>query len=126
MQQSPYKRQSLIASFKFAIHGLKILFTEERNFKIHTALVIIVIIACIFFKVTKVEWICVSLLMAMVLMAEGINTCIEYLCDLVSLECHPMIKRIKDIAAGLVMIIAIVAIVIGCVIFVPYIKTLFV
>ncbi|MDR1368880.1 MAG: diacylglycerol kinase family protein [Dysgonamonadaceae bacterium] len=116
------KRQSCLKSFAVAFHGLKIIFVNERNFRTHLLLGILAIFACFFFEVTVQEWIAVLLLIAVVLSIEALNTCIEYLCDYVSPEYHSMIKKIKDVAAGAVLLCAIIAIVIACIIFIPYIK----
>ena len=57
----------------------------------------------------------------MVLAAEGFNTAIERLVDLVSPGFHPIAGDVKDVAAGAVLICAIAAAIVGAIIFVPYI-----
>ncbi len=116
--------QSRLKSFAVAFAGLKIIFTNERNFRIHLLLGIFAIAACIYFGVTAGEWIAVLLLIAIVLCAEALNTSIEYLCDHISPEYAQMIKKVKDVAASAVLICAIVAVVVGCIIFIPYLKEL--
>ena len=59
-------------------------------------------------------------------MGEGMNTAIERLCDRVSMERHPLIKAAKDIAAGAVLLFVIAAIIVGSLIFIPHIISLFV
>ncbi len=122
-QNSPWK-QSQIKSFAVAFRGLKILFANERNFRIHMAFAFLAVIAGIFFKIRSGEWIAVLLLIALVMAAEALNTCIEYICNYISPQYHPAIKTIKDIAAGAVLLCAIMAVIVGCIIFVPYILTL--
>jgi diacylglycerol kinase (ATP) len=56
----------------------------------------------------------------MVLAAEGFNTAIERLVDLVSPDFHPVAGDVKDVAAGAVLICAIAAAIIGMIIFIPY------
>lgn len=57
---------------------------------------------------------------AFVLIAETVNTAIENLCDLYSEDYHSKIKKIKDVAAGSVLIASIAAVVIGAIVFIPY------
>ncbi len=120
MEENSPKKQSRLKSFAVAFYGLKIIFLNERNFRFHLLIGLAVIAACFFFGVTALEWIAILLTIALVLCAEALNTGIEYLCDYLSPEFHPMIKKIKDVAAGAVLLTAIIAIVIGCIIFIPY------
>lgn len=123
---SPYKKQTQMQSFKMAFHGLAVLIKNERNFRIHLVLAFLVLAASALLGVSTTDWILVLLLIGVVLSAEAINTCVEYICDLVSPEYHPLVKKIKDIAAGVVVLNAIIAVVGGCVIFIPYLIRLFV
>jgi len=120
------KKQSQVQSFKAAFNGIKLLVCEERNFRIHLFFAILAIASCVFFGVTKSEWITVLILIVLVLSAEAVNTCIESICDLVSPDYHPLVKKIKDIAAGMVLIFALVAVIIGCILFIPYLFNSFV
>ena len=123
-QESSQTRQAWLQSFAAAFAGLKVLFSNERNFRVHLLIGIAAVIACVVFHVTLMEWVVVLLLIAVVLSAEAFNTSIEYLCDIISPNYHPLIKKIKDIAAGAVLICAVIAAVIGCVIFIPYLAGL--
>ncbi|MDL2222954.1 diacylglycerol kinase family protein [Bacteroidales bacterium OttesenSCG-928-M11] len=107
--------------FIAAFAGLKILFTTERNFQIHIIVAILAIIACIIFQVKTYEWLIVLAMIGLVLTAEALNTSIEYICNHVCPDIHPTIKKIKDIAAAAVLICAITSVIIGLIIFLPYI-----
>jgi Diacylglycerol kinase len=107
--------------FKPAFAGLKNLILTERNFQTHLIFVVLVIAACIFFKVTAYEWIAVLTMIGLVLGAEALNTAIEYICDHVCPETHPHIKKTKDISAAAVLVCTIIAVIVGCIIFIPYI-----
>ncbi len=124
MEQDSPKKQSRLRSFVVAFHGLKIIFVNERNFRMHLCLGLLAILACFFFKVTAGEWITVLIFIAIILSTEALNTCIEYVCDYINPEYHLMIKKIKDVAAGSVLLCAIIALVVACIIFIPYIKAL--
>ena len=112
-------------SFIVAFQGIWTLICNERNFRFHLFATVCVIACCFFFGVTKSEWLVIFLLIGLVLSVEALNTAIEYICDLVMPEQHPMVKKIKDIAAAAVLLTAIIAIIIGCIIFLPYIFGLF-
>ena len=79
-----------------------------------------VIIAGIVLGITRTEWIMVGMCIGTVIAAELFNTAIEKLVDLVSPERHPVAGRVKDIAAGAVLICAVAAAIIGLIIFIPY------
>ncbi len=60
-----------------------------------------------------------ALLIVMVVAAEMVNTMVEALVDLVTVEYHPFAKVAKDVAAGVVLLTAIGAVVVGLFIFGP-------
>ena len=71
------------------------------------------------------EWIAVTIVIGAVLAAEAVNSSIEALADLVSPEYNEAIKRTKDLAAGAVLILAVMSVIVGLLIFVPKILSLF-
>ena len=115
-----YLKQRL-ASFKFAFNGIKLLFKNEANAKIHLLAAVVVIVAGIFFNITRIEWCIIIVTIAVVISAEGFNSAIEKLTDSIYKDRHELAGAIKDIAAGAVLICAIAAAIIGIVIFLPYI-----
>jgi len=108
-----------IQSFGYAIRGIRYVFGTEANMKIHIAISILVIICGIVFAINLTEWIFCLLCIGMVVAAEMLNTAIENVVDLASPEQHPLAGKAKDIAAGAVLICAIVSVVIGLLIFIP-------
>lgn len=114
-----------LASFKWAFNGLRILFTDEFNAKVHLCAMLTVTVLGLLCAITKYEWLILILAMGMVLSAEAFNTAIEQLADVVSPQRQPAIKRVKDLAAAAVLLAALAALVIGVLIFVPYISRLF-
>jgi len=108
-----------------AFQGIWTLIHNERNFRFHLLATLTVIIACFFFNVEKSEWLAVFLCIGLVLSVEALNTSIEYICDLVYPERHPKVKMIKDVSAAAVLLAAIIALITGCIIFIPYILTQF-
>lgn len=113
------KMKRLIKSFGFAIRGIKIVFGTEANMKIHLAITIIVILAGITLSISVIEWVFCILCFGIVIGSEMINTSIENIVDLVSPNPHPLAGKAKDIAAGAVLIVAICSIIIGLIIFLP-------
>ncbi len=70
-------------------------------------------------SISTQEWLILVLTFGMVLMAEAFNTALEFLTDLVSPEPHPLAGKAKDVAAGAVLITAVMAVVVGMIIFLP-------
>ena len=114
-----------LQSFKYALKGIRLLFQSETNAKIHLAFTFLVIAGGIFFSVSATEWCLLVIAIVMVMCAEGMNTAIEYLIDLVSPNFHELAGKAKDVAAGAVLITAIGATIVGCIIFLPKIWAYF-
>ncbi|GHE23435.1 diacylglycerol kinase family protein [Sphingobacterium griseoflavum] len=110
---------SRLQSLKYAYHGLKTVFSEEPNAKIHLAVAFLVTVAGIYFQIAIQEWIALCLCIAFVITMELLNTSIEHLADAASPTWHPLVKKAKDIAAAAVLVSATAAILIGLAIFIP-------
>lgn len=108
-----------ILSFGFAIQGIITFLKTQHNAWIHLLASILVIVAGFIFKVNHNEWCWLIIAIAMVFISEMFNTAIEFLSDLVSPEFHPTAKKVKDVAAGAVLISALTAVAIGAIVFVP-------
>ncbi len=115
------KNESIVLSFKNAFSGIYLCIKKERNMFIHIIIMLIVILAGIFFKISSIEWIICILLFAMVLASECINTALENTVDICSPEINQLAKIAKDSAAGAVLIFAISSVIVGLIIFIPYI-----
>ena len=109
----------LINSFKYALQGIKQSYKGEQNLKIHTVVAVLVIIFGFLLKINYLEWLICLVLIGLVLMAEFVNTAIEYVVDLASPKIHPLAKAAKDTASAGVLMMAIIAAIIGLIIFVP-------
>ncbi len=114
-----------LKSFKYAGAGIADLFKHTPNAKIHLAAAILCVFFGIYFSITSLEWCIIIIAISMVIVAEAINTAIEYLTDLVTKDYHELAKKTKDMAAGAVLLAAIGAICIACFIFLPKILTIF-
>lgn len=108
-----------LKSFKYAFNGLKIVFQEEHNARIHLAISLIVIVCGLIFKISSTEWMIICLAIGLVVSMEIINSAIENLADFVSPSSSNRIKKVKDLSAAAVLICAIVSLIIGILIFLP-------
>lgn len=118
MKQFSIKKR--LISFVFAKRGIVQMISNEHNAWIHLIITTLVIICGFIFRLEKVEWILIIFAIGLVLMAEGFNTAIEYLCNAVTENKNEQIRNAKDVAAGAVLIAALTAAIIGLVVFVPY------
>ncbi len=112
-------------SFGYALKGITTVFKEEFNARVHFLAALVAVTLGVVLKVTWFEWIILILVIGGVFAMELINTSIEGLADLYSREHNPKIKKIKDLAAGAVLVAAITALLIGLVIFLPKILNQF-
>ena len=109
----------LVRSFRAAFEGIKATYIREQNIKIHTVIAILVVLFGFLLKISYGEWLVCLVLIGLVLMAEFFNTAIEYVVDLASPNIHPLAKAAKDTASAGVLMMAILAAIVGVVIFVP-------
>lgn len=107
-------------SFGYAIKGIIELFAKEKNAQIHALAVILVTTLGFIVGISRYEWAIIVICFMVVIAAEGFNTSIEKVVDLVSPQYHPLARKAKDIAAGAVLITAIGAAIIGLIIFISY------
>lgn len=107
--------------FRFAWNGLKEAVRLESNFRIHLVFTCIVLIVSLALSLKQWEWVAILFAIALVLIAELINTVIERVIDYVKPDIHPEAKIIKDLGAAIVLLAAILSIAIGLIVFVPYI-----
>jgi diacylglycerol kinase (ATP) len=106
-------------SMKYAISGISTMLKSEHNAWIHVTATLCTVALAFILDVNKYEWCFLILAIMTVWVAEALNTALEFLCDLVSPDFHPLIKKSKDIAAGAVLLSAIGAVAIALVIFIP-------
>ena len=115
------RRKFRILSFKYAIEGIAAGIKEEPNIKFHLLAALAVIFAGVYFSISRLDWIVVIILIALVLSLELTNTAIEAVVDSFTETQHPRAKYAKDISAGAVLILSLAAAAAGLLIFLPYI-----
>jgi len=111
----------MLNSFKYALRGIRILVSTQRNARIHLLATVTVLALGFYLGFTPVEWCFILLAIGTVWTAEALNTSLETVVDLVSPEHHPLAAKAKDIAAGAVLISSITAAFIGLVVLTPYV-----
>ena len=119
------KDKRLPIGFRYAIAGIIYAIKNERNFRIHLLATVVVIMFSLICHLELFEWIAIIFVIGFVLVSELFNTAVELIIDYIKPEIHPVAKAIKDLAAGAVLITSIVAVIIGLIIFLPYIINLF-
>lgn len=112
-------------SFRYAFAGIKELWVKEKNTRIHMFFTIAAIAAGFLLKISSAEFALLFLTIAAVWGMEAINSGVERVVDLVTLEKKPLAKAAKDLAAGAVLIMAIASVIIGLIIFLPKIIQFF-
>ncbi|HIZ26640.1 diacylglycerol kinase family protein [Barnesiella sp. An55] len=126
MEKKRFSFADRARSFKYAGRGIARLISREHNAWIHCFVAVCVVVAGALLGLSSLEWVAVILCIGAVLAAEGINSAIEALCDRVSTEYDEAIKHAKDLAAGAVLILAVMSVAVGLLIFIPKIVALWV
>jgi len=109
--------QARAKSFGYAFNGLKVLLLTQPHARLHAIATVVVLIAGKILQLGLWEWVAILLCIGMVWMAEALNTALEFLADEVSLEKRDRIGNAKDVAAGGVLITAMISIAIAVIVF---------
>lgn len=104
-------------SLKHAWRGLKLVLVSERNFQRHLLIAILVVIMAAWRGLSPSLWIALLLTIALILALEIFNSAIERLVDILAPRTHNFAKEIKDLLAGMVLLVSIFAVFIGLIIF---------
>ena len=116
--KEPFLKLRLI-SFAHAFRGIFTAFMSGINLRIQLFMGVVVVILGFILNISLSEWVVIVLCIGTVLAAEVMNSALEKFCDRVSTEKHPLIKAAKDMSAGAVLILAVMAAVVGLLIFLP-------
>ena len=108
-----------LKSMQHAANGIYLLLRNEPNAKIHLICAILVIILSLLVELSIFEWSLIAFAIGMVFISEAFNSAIENLSDIVSPDYNEKIKVIKDLSAGGVLISAIAAVAIACLVLFP-------
>lgn len=109
-----------LKSFAYAFEGMALMLKTQHNAWLHLIATVLVTGLALWCRVSAGDWRWLIGAMAMVWMAEAMNTAVESLCDVVSPQYSLAVKCAKDLAAGSVLIAACAAAAIGVITLWPY------
>lgn len=113
--------KKIYKSFGYAFSGLESAWRLDQNMRIHALVSILVIIASIFFKISRFEFIIMLVMIILVFTAEMLNTALEKTVDLITKNYDIDAKLAKDVSSAMVLVSAVGSVVVGFIIFIPYI-----
>ena len=113
-----------IAGFGYAFSGLWYALRTQRNVRVHVLIALLAIALGIVLHISAVEFALIFVAITAVFIAEMFNTVFELCVDLASPEYHPLAKIAKDVAAGAVLLNAMLSVVIGLFVFGPHLLAL--
>jgi diacylglycerol kinase (ATP) len=117
--QEQFSIRARIKSFGYARDGIATFFSKEHNAVIHLIVTMILLLMCMHFPISRMEIIMLMIVTGGVWAAELVNTAIERIMDRISIERNPAIKQIKDLSAAAVLVMVLVALITGCIVFIP-------
>ena len=114
--------RKLWRSFYYAWRGVVLVFKEEQNFRIQLIAALAITVLMFVLPVKNWEKVALLLVMAFVLVLELINSIMERIVDMLKPRLHVYVESIKDIMAAAVLLSSLMALVVGLIIFIPYVK----
>ncbi len=111
------RRGSIVHSFNWAFDGIVHALRSERNMWIHFLAAVVVLVAALFFSLSRLEVIALFVAISFVFITEMINTAIEHVVDIATDEDDPRAKIAKDVAAGAVLVATVNALAIAYLVF---------
>jgi diacylglycerol kinase len=115
--QNPFRIHRV--SFKHAFDGFIYAVRTQPNFRFHLLATFVVVLLGIYFSISQVEWLILIFTINTVLVAEMVNTSIEAMVDLITLEQRADAKIAKDVASAMVLVSATLSLVVALFIFIP-------
>ncbi len=115
--------QSLRNSFRYALRGLRHTYRTQQSFRLQTFAALVVLVAMLLLGVSIRDAVILIVMTAAVLVLELINTVVEHLTDLVSARLSPVAQAVKDTMAAAVFVASIIALIVGLLIFWPYLTS---
>lgn len=114
------KNRHFTQAFRHAIAGVWTVVADERNMRYHLVAAVVAVVAGWYYAISELEWLMVVLAIFFVVASEFANTIAESLADLIVGDRYdPLVKKVKDVAAGSVLLAATFAVVVAIIIFVP-------
>lgn len=123
MTEKKRHSKAIIRKFSYALRGFFISLKEEKSLVIHLTVAILTLIFAAILQLSPLGWAILVLTIGLVISSELMNTAIENVVDMVAFKYNFNAKKIKDIAAAATLVLAIIAIAVGLLLFVPRIVT---
>lgn len=115
---SKYKAPGFAGTYRNALKGVRLALKSERNIRVHFSVALIVMVAGLTLKFTPVEFSILLIAIALVVIAEMVNSAIEFSLDAIFHNRYSkLVGMAKDIAAGAVMIATYISVSIGILLF---------
>lgn len=111
------RKKRFLKSLKYAFRGVIYCINNERNMRIHTVAALYVFAFSFFFHLTRTQYALLFLTFATVMGAEMFNTVAEEISDMLAASFHPVVRIVKDLAAGAVLVFAVFAVGVGICLF---------
>ncbi len=115
-----FSAKKFIRSIINALRGVRYA-SKEQNFRIQAIISVIVVFFAIFFNLKTWERVALILIIVFILVLEILNSIFERVVDILEPRVHPYAKVIKDMMAAAVLISSVGAILIGFIVFGPYV-----
>lgn len=117
--------RKLMNSFSYAGEGLRIVFKNDQNIRIHFIVAFLVFLLGIYLQLNATELGVIVAMIVLVLSAEMINTVIEEMVDLITTEHREQAKIAKDVSSAMVLITSVGSVIVGGIVFLPHLLLLF-
>jgi diacylglycerol kinase len=108
-----------VVSFGYALAGIAHMLRYSKNLRIQAVVTVIVCVIGLWLEISRIEWALIALIIGLNWFAEFVNSAIEAAVNLASPDFHPMAQVAKDVAAGSVLLLTIIAVIMGSLIFIP-------
>jgi diacylglycerol kinase (ATP) len=106
-----------VESFNAAVEGFIYVLKTERNMRVHFLAAFFIILLGVYLSFSSYEILILTTTITLVLSAEMINTALEHIVDMIKSDVHPIARLVKDIGAGVVLLTAINAVIVGYALF---------
>ena len=115
---SKYKAPGIAGTFRNSFKGIRLALKSERNIRVHFVTAVLVMTSGVVLKITPIEFCILLIAIALVIIAEMVNSAIEFTLDAIFHNRYSkLVGMAKDIAAGAVMVASFMSIAIGILMF---------
>ena len=116
---SDFSLRARAQSFADAGRGIALLLANEPNARLHAIATVAAVALGLWLGLSAAEWCWIVFAIALVWVAEGLNSAVEALADAVHPERDARVGIAKDLAAGAVLVAALASAVIGALVLGP-------